>query len=253
MTVRYETLVLNYGGGAQTVAICVMICRGVLPRPDHIVIADTSRERTSTFDYLRDHCLPYLEKHGLTVKVASHELATVDLYSHKGELLIPAFTASGKFSAFCSGEWKTQVVRRYLRSIGVTSATSWIGYAYDEKRRWKNKELIDGPWRIAFPLVDRMLLKADCPVIIRKAGLPVPEKSCCWMCPNQHNAQWKKQKKHYPADFEKACQVDEKIREEDEEHAFYLHESRVPLREADLDAKDRRDPERQCTLGVCFV
>jgi hypothetical protein len=33
-------LVLNYGGGRQTVAICILIARGILPKPDRIVIAE---------------------------------------------------------------------------------------------------------------------------------------------------------------------------------------------------------------------
>lgn len=37
--------ILNYGGGRQTVAMCILIKRGVLPRPDHIIIADTGREK----------------------------------------------------------------------------------------------------------------------------------------------------------------------------------------------------------------
>ena len=247
---RYSTQVLNYGGGWQTVATCVLIAEGVLPRPDRIVVADTSREAQTTWDYLESHVRPYLSKARLSVEVAPHTLATVDLYSHKGTLLIPAFTATGKLSSWCSGEWKTAVVRRYLRSVGVTSATQWIGYAYDEKRRWQGKPTEDGPWRLRFPLVEARIVKADCPKIIRNAGLPTPFHSRCFMCPNQPNAEWRTIS---PEEFEAACRLDEMIREEDEFGAVYLHESRVPLREADLSAPDRKEPSRQCTLGVCFV
>jgi len=260
--VRYETQVLNYGGGKQTVALCVMIAEGVLPRPDHIVIADTSREVQSTWNYIEDHAGPYLAKHDLKIEVAPHELATVDLYSHQGTLLLPVFTADGKFSSYCSGEWKTQVMRRYLRSVGVKSATQWIGYAFDEKRRWmkaqkgqeeRRKAGEEGPWRMSFPLVELMLTQADCPVIIRKAGLPVPSKSRCWMCPNQPNVEWRELRDESPEEFEKACVLDEEAREEDFEKSVYLHESRVQLREADLDVADRKEPSRQCTLGTCFI
>ena len=43
--------VMNYGGGRQTTAMLVLVKRGILPKPDRIVIADTGREKTSTWDY----------------------------------------------------------------------------------------------------------------------------------------------------------------------------------------------------------
>jgi len=253
MTERYETQVLNYGGGSQTVCMCVLIAEGVLPRPDRIVIADTGREVNSTWIYLDQHMRPYLKKHGMTVETAPHTLAKVDLHSHQGSLLLPVFTQTGKLRGWCSGEWKTEVVRRYLRSVEIRSATQWIGYAYDEKRRWQGKTMDDGPWRMRFPLVELAICQADCPVIIKKAGLPPVSKSRCWMCPNQPNAEWRELRDHSPEEFEKACVVDEAARDEDEMGGVFLHQSRVPLREADLDAKDRKEPDRQCSLGICFV
>lgn len=46
-----RTQVLSYGGGVQTVAMVALVLQGRLPRPDMIVIADTSREKQSTWDY----------------------------------------------------------------------------------------------------------------------------------------------------------------------------------------------------------
>jgi len=88
--------VLSYGGGRQTVAICVLIAQGKLPRPERIVMADTGREATSTWEYLDAHVRPLLRAAvGLEVEVAGHELATVDLYHGEDRLLIPAFTRDG--------------------------------------------------------------------------------------------------------------------------------------------------------------
>lgn len=251
---RYETQVINYGGGSQTVTLCILVAEGVVPRPDKIVMADTGREVKSTFSYLNDHVQPYLTKHGLPpVEIAPHSLATTDLHSHNGILLLPVFTATGKMRAFCSGEWKTEVVRRYMRADGVKSATQWIGYAFDETRRWSGKNTDEGPWRLKFPLVELGIVKADCGVIIKKAGLPPVSKSRCFMCPNQPNAEWRELRDTSPEEFETACRIDEEVREEDRDQAVYLHQDRVPLREADLQRPDRKEPDRQCTLGVCFV
>lgn len=252
---RYATQVLNYGGGLQTVCVCVLIAEGVLPRPDRIVMADTSREVQSTWDYLHEDIQPYLEKHGLpAVEIAKHELATVDLYSSKSStILIPVFTETGKLSSWCSGEWKTEVVKRHLRATGVKSATQWIGYAFDETKRWKDKPTEDGPWRLRFPLVELGIVKIDCNVIAKKAGLRAARKSRCWCCPNQPNEEWRQLRDELPEQFELACKLDEEVRADDDRNGVFLHQDRVPLREADLDRKDRKEPDRQCSLGICFV
>lgn len=241
--------VLSYGGGRQTVAMLVLVCEGKLPRPDRIVMADTSREVGSTFDYLRSTMQPYLDEHGLVVEIAPHTLATVDLYAHNGDLLLPVYTETGKLSTYCSNEWKARVVQRYLRADGVKSATQWIGFALDERKRW-DKPADNGPWKRRFPLVELMVTSADCPVIIRNAGLSEPRKSRCWNCPHQNNAEWAELP---PSEFEAACNLDDELRENDGRGGVFLHQSRVPLREADLSAPDRREPNRQCGLGLCMI
>jgi hypothetical protein len=233
--------------------MCVLIEQGRLPRPDRIVIADTGREKTSTWEYLSEVVQPRMQRVGLTVEIAPRSLAYVDLYAHNGDLLLPVYTPTGKLPAFCSTEWKARVVERYLRADGVTEYTAWIGFAYDERQRIKNAT------RRAYPLVDAMLTKADCRRVISDAGLPMPPPSSCWMCPNMANSEWRYVRDTYPADFERACQLDEAIREEDQAQGragVWLHHSRQPLRTAPLDDDDGRDGKlegRQCGLGLCFV
>lgn len=249
--------VIHYGGGRQTVAMLVLIERGLLPRPDRVVIADTGRENPSTWEYREEVAEPLAQSMGLTIEIAPRELAYVDLYSHQGDLLLPVYTATGKLSAFCSSEWKKYVVRRYLREQGVTSATAWIGYALDERQRYKpSKEDATGPWYRRFPLLELNLTKRDCLQIIQRAGLPLPPPSSCYMCPNKANEEWRYLRDNYPPAFEQACVLDEQVREEDiaQGHSgVWLHHSRVPLREADLEAEDRKEPGRQCGLGLCWV
>lgn len=253
-----RTQVLSWGGGRQTTAMLVLITQGKLPRPDRIVIADTGREKSSTWDYMDEVAQPLAQSVGLTIETAPHSLATVDLYSHLGELLLPAYTITGKLSAFCSTEWKARVVQRYLSGSGVERATNWIGFAWDERKRIKTPkdETPTSKWNRSYPLCDLLLTKADCRTIILDAGLPMPPPSACWMCPNMSNTEWRGVREYSPVDFEQACQIDEEIRAEDIEQGHggvWLHHSRVPLREADLDADDGRLEQRQCGLGLCHV
>lgn len=245
------TQVLSYGGGRQTVAMVLLVGQGILPRPDRIIIADTGREARSTWQYLDSYVAPYLAEFDIAVERAPHDLATVDLYSHGGSLLIPAFTLNGKLPTWCSNEWKAYVVQRHLRASGVRQAEQWIGFTIDERHRIKRGE--HGPWHREYPLTDLMLTRADCEQIITRHGWPLPPKSRCWMCPNQGNEEWRQLRDELPKQFAEAVALDEDIRALDERGGVFLHHSRVPLAEADLDTPDRVETGRPCGLGMCWV
>ena len=242
------TEILNYGGGTQTIAMCVLVAQGKLPKPDYVIVADTGREMPTTWEYAEDVARPLLATIGLELHVAPHTLATVDMYSHQGDLLVPTFTLTGKLPAFCSGEWKRDVVHRYARRVlGTdTNIVNWIGFSLDEVRRVKNQE------GKRFPLIELMLTSADCKHIIEAAGLPLPHKSRCWMCPHQRNEEWREVRDN-PDLWRQAIELDEEIRSNDERGGVFLHASRLPLVEADIDTQDRKEPNRQCAFGLCFV
>ena len=246
--------VFNYGGGRQTVAMCIMIAKGVLPKPDIIVIADTGRENPSTWEYLETHMRPLMRDHGLDIQIASRELATVDLRGHSGLLLIPVHTNTGKFQTYCSGEWKRAVVDRHLRAQGLKTGTRWLGLAFDETRRWKRlHNKVDGKWTTTCPLVDLMINTAACLEIIKAAGYPEPHHSSCWMCPHKRNAEWRHIRDNYPEEWQKAIAIDEEVRASDKDQAMWLHHTRVPLAMADIDKDETAKVAQQCSLGVCFV
>lgn len=239
--------ILSYGGGIQTIAMCVLVVTGKLPRPDYVIAADTGREMPSTWEYARTHAAPLLSSIGLDLHIAPHDLATVDLYGKNGDLLMPMYTKTGKLSTFCSGEWKARVVERYARTqLGVTDYTAWIGFSLDERRRIKGRE------GKRFPLIDLNLTRADCETIILGAGLPLPPKSRCFMCPHQHNAEWREVRAD-PALWSQAIAIDEEMRDADERGDVYLHADRIPLALANLDVSDRNEPNRQCGFGLCYV
>lgn len=236
-------------------ALCLLVANGRLPRPEYIVIANTGRERSTTWDYLWQVMRPYLRAHGMRVHIASRRLAKVDLYGHNGDLLMPVYTATGKLSAFCSSEWKARVVQRWLRSRGVESATQWIGLALDETKRIKHQRPEPGPWSREYPLIDLLHTKADAERIITGYGLPLPHTSACWACPNLDNREWRDVRAD-PRDWPRAVALDEELDENDRAtggSGVYLHESRVRLKDANLDTANRREPNRQCSLFACQV
>ncbi len=245
-------LVWSYGGGVQSVAIGVLVREGVLPRPDLTVIADTGRERRTTWDYMRDVMQPYLNPVGVKIEVASHDLSRVDMYSPSGLPLAPVYTGEGRLPGYCSGEWKRDVVNRWLRLQGVENCDCWIGFSMDEIRRVSEKDRRQ--WcRQQFPLIDRMINRAMCRSIITAAGLPIPHKSRCWMCPHQDEKEWQEVYDD-PEEWTKAVAADEEIRANDpEQKGLYLYAGRVPLAMANFGSGAILPPARPCESGFCWT
>lgn len=246
--------VLMYGGGRQTVAIIVLIVQGKLPKPDFIVIADTEREKQTTWDYLDKWVRPALD---IPIhRVKKSDFATVDLYRHTkaGDdyLLIPAFTKEangglGKLETYCSNEWKLRVCDRFLKKkIGIKDWISWIGYSADEPTRYnsKRRSMGDSVW---FPLVDGLpTTKEECVKLVLKHGWSMPRHSACWMCPLQDDGNWLD---NTPDDMEKAVILEQQMQRRDPN--VFLHRSLVPINQVKFDkTKQAKEP---CDSGVCMI
>ena len=255
-------VVWSYGGGVQSAAIAVLVLRGDLPRPERIVMADTSREASATWAYLDEVVQPALAEVGLRVEIAPHTLATKGLVSADGKPLMPVYTRQaeggrvGQMRNFCSGEWKRDVVRRYVRSLGYGPegrsergpVVNWLGISRDEigrmsgdRRRW-----IVTRWPLIF---DRPTTRAECLDLVAEAGWPRPPKSSCWCCPYRSDAQWRELRQAWPEDWARAVTLEAELRERDS--GVYLHRSGVPLVDADLG--EGQDEGLACTSGMCWT
>lgn len=87
-------------------------------------------------------------------------------------------------------------MRRWCKAHGLDNEQSMLGIAADES------------WRMPLakrPLVDRGIGRDGCVQIIEGAGLPVPHKSGCYICPFQRNDQWRELWMRHSALFERAA------------------------------------------------
>lgn len=239
----------------QSAAIAALIVQGVVQKPDLAVIADTGREQSTTWKYMREIVAPALATVGVLLhRVPSSEYATVDLYGGKdgNSLLIPAYTNRsgeiGKLPAYCSNEWKRRVVQRWATSLGVVSADMWLGISIDEMRRLTAGH---GKWGHRFPLIEQRMSRDDCVRLVERTGWSPAPRSSCWMCPNHTQREWRDIRDNKPDDWASAITLDVDIRKRDP-HAF-LHSDCVPLDEADLDERNGVLFEHGCDSGHCFV
>lgn len=250
-----KPIVWSYGGGVQSTAILCLVAQGKLPAPDVTIMADTSHERSSTWRYLSDHAMPIMDSIGIEFTIAPHSLAKVDLYSHKGDLLIPAFSQKGKLHSFCSNEWKQRVVRRALRSMGFgpqNPIVMWLGMSIDELDRMKHA---DKKWvENYYPLIESIRLsRVRCKAVIQNFGLPIPPQSCCKFCPNMTNREWLEMRETDPDDFQEAVRIALLINDNDKQGGVYLHDSRQPIELVDFSSPTMRLPFNECAGSTCWT
>lgn len=260
---------LSYGGGVQSVAMVLLVAAGKLPRPDAIVMADTGREKTSTWEYLEQHIQPMLADKGMKIEIAPHTLATVDLFSLSTQrILMPMYTTKSpdvmpdaqfndkhgrkisKLPTYCSSEWKKQVIARYVKKtygIPAIRISTWLGYSLDEIKRMKSSPMRS----VKYPLInDFPMTRQDCKMFILQSSLPLPQKSACWMCPHMNDAEWLAMKSSHPQDFERAAALEAELQLKDPD--VWLHKSAVPLAQVQLEESDD-EMESQCGLGLCMI
>ena len=232
-------IIWSYGGGTQSIAIACLIMAGRLSKPDRIVIADTGYEFKRTWEYTEQYVAPLMAEIGLTIEIAPHSLATVDLYGKNGDLLIPAYDATKvdekgkhvKLPTFCSNEWKTRVVRRYIggSSAYPSGVVMWLGMSIEEIGRMKKSGL---DWcKNHWPLIlDIPKTRNECRDMILAAGLPLPIKSRCKMCPHQGDDEWLEVQQE-PEEWQEAIQIDKQIYAS---HGVRLHRSGLSLEQVEL-------------------
>lgn len=256
------TSVFSCGGGRQSAAIIGLICRGILQPPDHIVMVDTGRERSSTWRYAEAVLIPELSKVGITLQIAKkQQYATVDLWGGKEKktLLLPAFTdvsgTIGKLPTFCSVEWKRRVLGRFLREqYHLKNWITWLGMSTDEMKRVRLREGDTGN-RNEYPLIfgPRPMSTAQCiDFVTKELCWPEAPKSTCYICSNQSDEQWSDMKRDDPQDFKEACRIDNENRQVDPN--VYLHASGKPLEDVDFESLQtlvRRGTET-CDSGYCM-
>lgn len=260
MQKKPDLTILSLGWGVQSFTLAAMSALGELPPLDFAIHADTTHEQAETYRFVAKWT-PWLERWG--VKVVNVKGSNTDLVKNGRETPIPAFTLSetGKYGQLrrqCTDHWKIRPMRKHITSVlgtnrGVT-VEQWLGVSLDEVERAR---LSDVRYIVhSYPLLDNRVRRAECVNWLNSKGLEVPPKSSCVFCPYHNKQVWRDLKYEQPADFERACHADEKIRHTRPPYPLFVHPARKPLRELDLrvevDFGQLSLFSEECN-GVCFL
>lgn len=246
--------VLSYGGGTQSTALLLMALNGEINGvvPDFIIHADTGNEPKNVYEFMdkvNDHIKSKYNREIIFTNNGNiyddiihacetgERAASLPYHTVNPQSMIEAM---GRRQ--CTGDYKITPVNRKVRELlGYTKGQRvkevvhmWKGISTDEIQRVKP---IPDKWIEAeHPLIDIADVdRSRCIGYVERQGLGTPPKSSCIICPFHNNQAWLEIKKNDPEGFQKACELDEMIREKLKyRDDLYLHKSRIPLKDVDL-------------------
>lgn len=189
---------MSFGAGVNTTALMVLLTKKKMPL-DVAVFADTGDELPETYETVKV-AQEYLARYGVELVTVKSKNST--LY----ETCMRRKVIPSKVWRWSTRDFKIRPIHAYYKSLN-SHIFEYLGIAYDEVERMKASK--EGYITSLFPLIDRHLTRSDCVSIIEKAGLPMPIKSGCFICPFSPIWRWKYIHDAHPALYRKAMRLEE--------------------------------------------
>jgi hypothetical protein len=230
--------VVSLGWGAQSFGLAAMSALGILPKVDFAIFADTTHERTSTYEFA-NKWKPWLKNHGINVIIVKPENINPIQY---GMVMIPARTGSesgGLLRRQCTSNWKLSPIRKWLQANREKRPVElWLGITFDEIQRIKPSDVkyISNRW----PFLEselwqgRMMRRSDVVIWLKENNFDIPSRSACYFCPYHNDREWRDLRDNGNGDWKKAIDFDGWLRDKRPPYSLYLHRHLVPLSEVDL-------------------
>ena len=255
-----EIVYLSLGAGVQSSALYVACLAGLVdPAPEFAVFADPGGESAATYRYL-----DYLDGLGGD-RIPIYRVSGGSVYDSVGRsgsrsAAVPFWTEGedGRASPGrrqCTRELKVDPIRRFIRArlglkpgeraAGRYSVECLLGISLDEVTRAapSRDSWVTNVWPLIYQLRWR---RQDCIDYLAAGGHPIPSRSACVICPYRGIEEHRALRDEDPEGFEKACQVDEGLRDGGPRPGWrklqYVHRSLRPLREVidDPELEDRQ-------------
>ena len=263
--------ILSLGAGVQSSTVLLMSCRGVLPKLDGAIFADTQWEPKAVYDWLDMILEPEAKKAGIPLYHITKGNIRADALRSKVRGTVtegtrwasmPFYTqlkdkdGEGMIRRQCTKEYKIDPVKKKVDELisDAGGARLWMGISADEMRRMRMSQVrwIEHYYPLIFGL-DRPWHRHDCQRWLKEYGYPEAPRSACIGCPFRSNEEWRS----LPAlEFADAVAFDAGIRKVGGLTAdTYLHRSCQPLNMIDFRSKEERGQQNwlnECE-GMCGV
>lgn len=212
---RRVRVAINYGGGTDSTGMIVeLIRRGWLsPQRTSIYTADTGSEKPGFYKYVPVFS-EWLRSKGFSevfvVRWRRKGPGRVMTSYERGDFVplhqwcddhqtLPSAVFGMKG---CSVKWKARPIDEKIKEMQEFGAKHGIrivrlfGFDADEAHRHKDVDPMGNECRS--PLIDWGWGREECAAAIEAAGLPLPGKSSCWMCPHMRPKEIAELKRDHP-------------------------------------------------------
>lgn len=249
--------VISLGAGKQSSYMLFKALEGKFgTKPDLAIFSDTGCEPQYVYEYfewLKETVKPFPV---ITVSEGNLMEDTVEYLGGKrkrvASLPLRLGGDGGLIMRQCTNDYKIKPLRKYLQKIrGNKKVRLWIGISLDEMERMRqsNVKYIEN----YYPLIEKRITINEIVSWFDKTGMKIPGKSACLICPFHSDNYWKRFKKEFPKEFEKACKFDDAIRTYPNlNEKTYLSKHKKPLREINFEYQPSLFPEliEECE-GLC--
>jgi hypothetical protein len=256
--------IISLGWGVQSFTMAAMSALGELEKVDFAIHADTTHERTTTYDFAA-RWKPWLEERGVRVVTTRNDKPLMKLLKDgTHSISIPAVTLSikgdiGRTQRRCTFDWKIANIRRWEQSNrNKQPVEQWIGISLDEFQRMRDSDVkyITNRW----PLIEKKMTRVDCENYLLSHGMEVPKKSACVFCPYSDTRSWQAMKSEGGQDWQEAIKIDNEIRKVRRNARIpidlFIHPSCKPLDEVDFRTQEEKGQlslwDNECS-GICGV
>ena len=269
--------ILSLGAGVQSSTVLLMSCRGVLPKLDAAIFADTRWEPKAVYEWLtvlqreaqaagipiyrvsagnlRDDALRSRIRKDEYDALPDGRWASMPLYTNGG---------GGQIKRQCTSEYKIEPIRKQIahlvREAGLTKTPGvveqWFGISGDEQRRMRLSRVryITHYYPLVFGF-DRPMQRHHCVTWLTEQGFPSVPRSACLGCPYHSDEEWARIKTD-PVAWADVVQADEAIRKiGGQRDETFLHRSCKPLAQIDFRSMEELGQQNwlnECT-GMCGV
>ena len=187
---------LSFGGGVNSVAMHIML----LSQSDDFeaIFVNHGADYPETYEYF-NMFQDWLDKRGYQ-KITVLKPKGGNLYEYCWDhKMVPAI-----YPRWCTKRFKLDAIMAYVEK----PCFMLIGIDASESKRVKIS--IENGIENRWPLIENDIDREGCKAIIEKAGLPLPMKSGCYICPFQRPEQWKQLRRNHPCLFKKAVDLEQR-------------------------------------------
>lgn len=189
---------LSFGGGVNSVALYLLMEQ--LEMDFEAVFVNHGGDWPETYEYV-----DYFISTGRPVKILKPDVGTVE--GKRFDNIIDYMTfrklVPSRKNKMCTDRFKVVPLQKYQKAPAYVH----IGYAADESHRAKITH--QKGFENRFLLIEHDITRQGCINMILAAGLLVPRKSGCFICPYQGKAEYKELRRTHPDLFCKARSLEE--------------------------------------------